>query len=308
MRPGATALSAAILVAGFATAAELRPFVAYYHGYLVDVVVGLIVVYLAFSACSGALTSNARERFAALGALGGAVLAAAFLYADIVVGPPVRVPAAPGQAFAAPHVPAVAVLFPALPGADRNVASWPKAAAVRDGDRVLALAPGDMIRANVFAFTAVSWPIARVRARDAAGRPVTTTQPNGAAFLSPYLTFPDLDTDGREVDYFSVPPLHRDVGVKYFPGLPARGIDVPFLALEIREQNGARLYDGVAVDGRPLAKAGIVLTFALGTYPCVIMTGAAPVWLFALGSALVLAGVAGYAIATWRADGSRVAV
>jgi hypothetical protein len=150
----------------------------------------------------------------------------------------------------------------------------------------------------------VNWPIARVRARDTAGRPVTTTQPNGAAFLSPYLTFPSVDTDGRQVDYFSVPPLHRDVGVKYFSGLPERGIDVPFLALEIREENGAKLYDGVAVDGRPLAKAGLTLTFALGTYPSVIMTGAAPLWIFATGVTLVIAGVAGYAFTALRAGGA----
>lgn len=304
MRPGAAALSAAILVAGFAGAVELSPFIASLHGYLVDSIVGLAAAFLSFSACSGALAVNARERFAALGALGGAVAGSALLYADITIGPPVRIPAAPGQAFAEPRVPAIAVLFPALPGAERPITNWPHDAALRIGAVTRSLAPGDIVRANVIAFTVVSWPIARVRARDPEGRPVTTTQPNGAAFLSPYLTFPDLDTDGREVDYFSVPPLHRDVGVKYFPGLPERGIDVPFLALEIREENGAKLYDGVAVDGRPLAKAGVVLDFALGTYPCVIMTGAAPLWLFALGTALVLAGLAGYGVTTWRAAGA----
>jgi hypothetical protein len=305
MRPGAAALSVAIVVAGFAGAAEMRPFAAYFHGYLVDLPVGLCAAYLIFSAGCGAFAGLAKERFAAVGSLGGALLAASLLYADIVAGPPVRVPAAPGQAFVAPHVPRVSVLFPDLPGAGRDITRWPQAAALRDGEKTLSLAQGEIVRANTFAFTAVNWPIARVRARDTAGRPVTTTQPNGAVFLSPYLTFPDVDTDGRQVDYFSVPPLHRDVGVKYFQGLPERGIDVPFLALEIREENGAKLYDGVAVDGRPLAKAGLILIFALGTYPSVIMTGAAPMWLFALGVMLVVAGVAGYAVATWRTDGAR---
>lgn len=302
MRPGAAALSVAILVAGFVGIAEIRPFAAYVHGYLVDLPVGLAAAFLAVSALSGIAGAAAQERLAGLGAFGGALLAAAAVYADIVAGPPIRVPAAPGQAFPAPHVSAVEVLFPPLPLGERHVAIWPQAAAVKAGGRILPLAPGEIVRANAFAFTAVIWPIARVRARDAAGRPVTTTQPNGAAFLSPYLTFPDIDTDGRQVDFFSVPPLHRDVGVKYFQGLPERGIDVPFLALEIREQNGAKLYDGVAVDGRPLAKGGIVLTFALGSYPSVIMTGAAPLWLYALGLSIVVAGVAGYAVAVWRAD------
>jgi hypothetical protein len=302
MRPGAAALSVAIVVAAFGGAVEMRPFAAYFHGYLVDLPVGLCAAFLIFSALCGVFTTLAKEHFAAFGSLGGALVAGSLLYADIVAGPPVRVPAAPGQAFVAPHVPRVAVLFPDLPGAGRDITDWPQAAALRDGGSTLTLAPGDIVRANTFAFTAVNWPIARVRARDSAGRPVTTTQPNGAAFLSPFLTFPDVDTDGRQVDYFSVPPLHRDVGVKYFQGLPERGIDVPFLALEIRESNGAKLYDGVAVDGRPLAKAGLVLTFALGTYPSVIMTGAAPLWLFACGVTLVLAGVAGYVIASWRTE------
>jgi len=304
MRPGAAALSVAILIAGFAGVAELRPFAAYVHGYLVDVPVALAAAFLLASAGSGAFSAPAHVRFAALGALGGAVLGAGLLFADIVAGPPVRIPAAPGQAFSAPHVPAVAVIFPDLPAANLNVAHWPDSASVRDADRMLPLAPNTIVRANVFAFTNVNWPIARIRARDAAGRPVTTTQPNGASFLSQYLTFPDVDTDGRAIDFFSVPPLHRDVGVKYYQGLPERGIDVPFLALEIRETNGAKLYDGVAVDGRPLAKGGVVLTFALGTYPSVIMTGAAPLWLFAAAFTLVVAGVAGYAVSTWRtADG-----
>ncbi|HKW45411.1 MAG TPA: hypothetical protein VJN22_07110 [Candidatus Eremiobacteraceae bacterium] len=302
MRPGAAALSVAIVVAGFAGTQEIRPFAPYVHGYLVDLPLGLAAAFLTYCAVLGATAVTAPERFASLGALGGALLAAAMLYADIVVGPPVRVPAAPGQAFSPPHVRSVAVLFPALPDTGENVTQWPRSAAVREGDRIAPLAPGQIVRANVCAFTAVDWPIARVRARNAAGRPVTTTQPNGAAFLSQYLTFPDVDTDGRQVDYFDVPPLHRETGVKYFPGLPERGIDVPFLALEIREEHGAKLYDGVAVDGRPLAKAGMILTFALGTYPSVIMSGAVPIWIFALGFALVVADVAGYAVAAWRTD------
>src|SRR4029077_20483961 len=117
---------------------------------------------------------------------------------------------------------------------------------------------------------------------------------------SPFLTFPDVDSDGRQVDFLSIPPLHRDVGVKYFNGLPERNIDVPFLALHIREQNGATLYEGVAVTGRPIVHAGVELTFDLGTYPSVVMTGAAPLWLFGAGLSIVLAGVAGYAAASLR--------
>jgi hypothetical protein len=276
MRPGAAALSVAILVAGFAGVAELQPFAAYVHGYFVDVPVAIASAFLLASAVAGLSVAPAPVRYAALGAFGGALLGAGLLYADIVAGPPVRIPAAPGQAFNAPHMPFVAVDFPDLPEADLNVAHWPDSVDVRDGGRTVSLAPNAIVHANVFAFTNVNWPIARIRARDAAGRPVTTTQPNGASFLSQYLTFPDVDTDGRAVDFFSVPPLHRDVGVKYFKGLPERGIDVPFLALEIRETNGAKLYDGVAVDGRTIAKARVGVTFATGTHPSGILTDAEP--------------------------------
>ena len=304
MRPGAAALSVATMVAGFAGVAELRPFAAYVHGYLVDVPIAIASAFLLTVAISGLFAAPAAVRFAALGAFGGAVLGGGLLFADIVAGPPVRIPAAPGQAFTAPHMPFVDVNFPGLPAADLNLAHWPDSVEVRDGGRSVSLGRNGIVRANVFAFTNVNWPIARIRARDAAGRPVTTTQPNGASFLSQYLTFPDVDTDGRAVDFFSVPPLHRDVGVKYFQGLPERGIDVPFLALEIRETNGAKLYDGVAVDGRTLVKAGVVLTFALGTYPSVIMTGAAPLWLFGASLTLVVAGVVGYAVSVWRTSDS----
>jgi hypothetical protein len=306
MRPGAAALGVAILVAGIAAAVEQRPFVAALHGYGVDLAVGLAGAYLLYIAAAGIGGRGAQERFAALGALGGATLAASALYADVVAGSPVRVPAAPGQEFVAPHAAAIAVLFPDINIADRNTGGWPQAASLHDGARIVPLAPGATVRAGAFAFTAVTWPIAYVRARDASGRPVTTTQPNGAAFLSPFLTFPDVDSDGRQVDFLSIPPLHRDVGVKYYDGLPERNIEVPFLALQIREQNGATLYEGVAVTGRPVVHAGVELTFALGTYPSVIMTGVAPLWLFGAGLSLVLAGFAGYAVVSLLPAGARV--
>src|SRR5580704_10371243 len=135
MRPGAAALSVAIVIAGFAGAAEMRPFAAYFHGYLVDLPVGLCAAYLVFSAAIGVIAVLPHERFAALGSLGGALLAASLLYADIVAGPPIRVPAAPGQAFVAPHVSRVAVLFPDLPGAGRDIAHWPDSATLRDGGK-----------------------------------------------------------------------------------------------------------------------------------------------------------------------------
>ncbi len=295
MRAGAVAIAVSMMVGALICAEEIHPFIAGFHGWVLDLAVALSGTFALASALASVAARLMHERCAAIASIGGAMLAAAFIYADIVAGAPARVASAPGQVYVPASDARVAIDFPEVNGVD-EVPFWPEAVTVRDGDRVMQLAPDDAIRAGPFVFTAVRWPIARVRASDMRARPATVTQPNGAAFLSPFLTFPEIDTDGRPVDYFSVPPLHRDVGVKFFNGLPSRGITVPFLVLQIREENGATLYDGVAVDRRPIASSGLRLEFALGTYPSVIATGAAPIWLCALGIALVVGGFVGYAL------------
>ncbi|HLJ84992.1 MAG TPA: hypothetical protein VKT51_12535 [Candidatus Eremiobacteraceae bacterium] len=294
MRAGAPVIGVSMLVAALVCAAQLHPFLATWHGWAVDLAVALAGAFGLSSAARSASAQTMHERCAAIAGVGGALLAAAFVYADIVGGAPVRVPAAPGQDYVPEHYARIGVSYPDA-GEPAGVRVWPTAATIRDGDKTLTLSQGDVVRAGPFVFTAVRWPIARVTASDTNGRPVTTTQPNNVAFLSPYLTFPQVDTDTRPVDFFSVPPLHRDVGVKYFDGLPARGITVPFLVLQIREANGAALFDGVAVDGREITSSGVRLRFSLGTYPAVISAGAAPIWICALGIALAIGGFVGYA-------------
>jgi hypothetical protein len=294
MRAGAPVIAVSVLVAALVCASQLHPFVAIWHGWVVDLAVALAGAFVLSSAIRSAGAQTMHERSAAISSIGGALLAAAFVYADIVGGAPVRVPAAPGQDYSPEHYARVGVSYADV-SESGNARVWPAAAIIRDGDHVFSVAPGEVVRAGPFAFTSVRWPIAHVSALDTRGRPVTTTQPNNVAFLSPYLTFPQVDTDARPIDFFSVPPLHRDVGVKYFDGLPARGITVPFLVLQIRESNGAALFDGVAVDGREVSSSGVRLRFALGTYPAVITAGAAPIWICALGIALVIGGFVGYA-------------
>jgi len=294
MRAGAPVIGVSMLVAALVCAAQLHPFVAAWHGWVVDLAVALAGAFGLASAVRSAAAPTVHERCAAIASLGGAMLAAAFVYADIVGGAPIRVPAAPGQDYAPEHYARVGVSYSDV-GESDGVRVWPSAAIIRDGDRTFSLSQGDVVRAGPFVFTAVRWPIAHITASDTHGRPVTTTQPNNVAFLSPYLTFPQVDTDSRPIDFFSVPPLHRDIGVKYFDGLPSRGITVPFLVLQIREANGAELFDGVAVSGREVSSSGVRLRFALGTYPAVVSAGAAPIWICALGIALVIGGFAGYA-------------
>jgi hypothetical protein len=294
MRAGAPVIGVSMLVAALVCVTQLHPFAAAWHGWGIDLAVALAGAFAVASAVRSAAAQTMHERCAAIAGAGGAILAAAFVYADIVGGAPVRVPAAPGQNYIPEHYAHVGVSYPDV-GESAGVRIWPAAAIIRDGDRTLPLSAGDVVRAGPFVFTAVRWPIARVTASDTRGRPVTTTQPNNVAFLSPYLTFPQIDTDSRPIDFFSVPPLHRDIGVKYFDGLPSRGITVPFLVLQIREANGAALFDGVAVDGRQVGAAGVRLRFALGTYPAVIAAGAAPIWICTLGIVLVIGGFVGYA-------------
>ncbi|HXW77493.1 MAG TPA: hypothetical protein VEJ20_08795, partial [Candidatus Eremiobacteraceae bacterium] len=115
-------------------------------------------------------------------------------------------------------------------------------------------------------------------------------QPDGAAFLSPYLTFTGMDGAQPE-DYFAVPALHRDVQVDYWPGLPSRGIDIPFLAIRISAQNGGSLYEGAAISGRTITKAGVSLRFVIGTYPVVDAATAPPMTAYAAGMALLALGI-----------------
>jgi len=229
----------------------------------------------------------------ALAATGGALLAACVAFAAFLVGQPERIPAAPGQTYRPPHGSGVAIEFPEVAvgaGVPASSLTWPGSIGIDGPGGRTTASPGDTIRTGAFVFRVESGPIAYVDARAPRETPVTVTQPDGSAFLSPFLTFGGLDGEQPE-DYFAVPALHRTVQVDYWAGLPSRGIDVPFLALRIAEENGGPLFEGVAVSGRTLRKAGIVLTFSLGTYPIVTASSAPPLVPFWAGIAMVLAGV-----------------
>ena len=297
LRAGALALAVAIAIAAIGAVWELRPFTAPVHSWLVVVAVALGGAFLLNAALVTMRSASAHERFAALGAFGGALLAGAIVHASFLVGAPQRVPAAPGQTYSPAGVGGVAVVFPAVAagGSDRSPIRWPDSVLVRarDGDAVLA--DGEVRRSGPYVFRALRGPIAFVAAKKPDGRSVTVTQPNGSAFASPYLTFPSIE-GGRPTDLFAVPALHRYVTLAYYAGLPEHGIDVPFLLLQINEENGGKLYQGVALDGRQLDEAGVRLDFRLGTYPVVLLSSAPAPIPFACGVVMVAAGLAGYAL------------
>jgi hypothetical protein len=269
------------------------PFLPVLHAWWIALVVtlgGTYVLVVAFASLA-----KAQTRPAGVACLGGALLAASFAYASFLGGQPERVPAAPGQTYRPAHAAGVSLGFPAVAQPTKAGILWPGSVDVRGPFGSQTAVPGQTVRAGAFVFKVDSGPIALVDARSPNGQPVTTTQPNGADFLSTYLTFGGLDGDKPE-DYFAVPAVHRNVQVDYWPGLPSRGIDVPFLVLRIAEENGGTLFEGVAVSGRPLKRAGLILTFTLGEYPVVTASSAPPLLVFWAGVVLVVAGIIAHLI------------
>lgn len=285
----AIALAAAVEVAA--------PFAPLVHEWWLALIATLGGTYVLVVGVRALRTPDARA--AGVACLGGALLSASFAYAAFLGGQPERVPAAPGQTYRPAHSTGVAIVFPAVARATKAGILWPGTVDVQGPFGSQTAAPGQIVRAGAFVLKVDSGPIALVDARSANGEPVTVTQPNGADFLSPYLTFSGLDGDKPE-DYFAVPSVHRTVQVDYWSGLPSRGIDVPFLVMRIAEENGGSLFEGVAVSGRALKRAGLILTFTLGEYPTVTASSAPPLLAFWAGVAMVIAGTVVQGIRTMR--------
>lgn len=285
---------------GVATYALAHPFDSTVHRWEAALAVALCALVLAWLAIRCVRGSPAQQ-WLALVALGGLVISVAFLGAELLVGPAQRIAGAPGQTYRPPGSARLAVVFPSLERGDLAAGRSPGAVTVKMADQSQQLPVGQQLRSRSYALRADSWPAAYVSAWSAAHQAQTVTQPSAVTFVSPVLQFPVLDADGMLADSFAVPALHRDVHVRYYPGLPSRGIDVPFLQLQIDEENGGALFDGVAVSGRPLRHAGVILVFDLGTYPVVSIAGAPDVFIYRVGIALIIAGIAGWAIARLKA-------
>jgi hypothetical protein len=295
MKAGYSGVLAAVIVAAAASLELADPFNATVHAWWFALAVTLIGAFLLVTGAATAFGAGGSFP-AALASLGGCLLAACVAYAALLIGSPALVPAAPGQSYRPPRDANVVVEYPPIvPGQP-----WPSAVTIVDGAQRIEGRPGDLVRAGALVFDVAEGPAAHVDAHSPAGAPVTVTQPDAPAFLSPYLTFPGTDV-GHPEDYFAVPALHRTVQVDYYAGLPDRGIDIPFLALRISEENGGGLYEGVAVTGRPLRAAGVMLTFTLGAYPVLTESSAPPVLPFGAGLAMVAFGCLGFIFETLRA-------
>jgi len=288
---------ALIVVAGaiavVAAFALLHPFDPTIHSWGAALAVALAGLALVWAAVFGVGARQRSRRWVAVASLGGIVMAVAYLWAELAVGPPQRVLAAPAQTYRPPGSTRLSIDFPAIGPGDLS-GGRPASVVVRHGEQAQELAAGSQMRIGSYVLRADSWPAASVVARSLTGEAQTITQPSGAVFVSPVLQFPGADPDGLLTDSFAVPALHREVRVKYYPGLPSRGINIPFLQLQIEEENGGALFDGVAVSGRPLKHAGMELLFDLGTYPVVSMVGAPDTFAFGIGLAVALAGVLGF--------------
>jgi hypothetical protein len=290
-------VAVAAIVAAVAAYEYLVPFDATPHVWWVALAVSVVGVYLLVVALAGVAGRTGYPRPVALTALGGALLAAGIAFAAFLMGQPHRLPGAPGQTYRLPHGGGVAIEFPAVLHTSGTAVSWPAFVTIDGAPAPSRTQAGDTVRAGGFVFAVSSGPIARVEASTPAGAVVTITQPDGPAFLSPFLTFGGMDGTQPE-DYFAVPALHRTVQADYWAGLPSRGIDVPFLELRIAEENGGALFEGVAVSGRPVRKAGVVLAFTLGTYPVVTAASAPPLVPLSAGLTMVAAGLI---VFVWRA-------
>lgn len=300
MRAGVLTLCLAIGLAALAQVARTNPYEPALHHWGLTLAVALIGLFLLASAARSIRPERREEGFAALAALGGTVIAVAFVSAELAVGPPQRIAAAPGQSYHPPHSSSISIEYPQTDSVSLAADPPDSVAVVTDGHGQR-LAVGSQLRARSYVFDAVRWPAAYVVATSKAKAAQTVTQPNGAAFVSPVLLFPDVDSDGLPIDSFSVPALHRDVHVKYYPGLPSRGIDIPFVQLQVDEENGGTLFSGVSVSGRLLRAGGMDLTFTLGTYPVVTVAPVPDAFMTFAGACLAGVGLLGYIILIVRA-------
>jgi len=291
------ALVVTAAIAMVAAVEVAAPFAPLLHQWWLALVVTLGGTYVLVASVIALRTLDARA--SGVACLGGTVLAGSFAFAAFLVGQPERVPGAPGQSYRPAHTTGVAIEFPAVEPQAKAGVLWPGTVDVLGPFGSQTASPGQIVRAGAFVLKVDSGPIAFVDVRSANGEPVTVTQPNGADFLSPYLTFAGLDGDKPE-DYFAVPAVHRTIQVDYWPGLPSRGINVPFLVMRIAEENGGTLFEGVAVSGRALKRAGLILTFTLGEYPTVTASSAPPLLVFWAGVAMVVAGIALQGVRTMR--------
>ncbi|MBC5806821.1 MAG: hypothetical protein ACR2KS_12450 [Candidatus Eremiobacter antarcticus] len=306
MRAACTALCLSIVVSAVATISELRPYSAGLHRWQYTLAVALAGLALGALLAPLLRRRTWTARAAAASAAGGIVTAIAFVAAELLAGPPQRVPVAPGENYRPPHS-SLLLTFPAISPEALSANGVAQTIVLSSARTRWQLTPQQTVRIRSYVLRSDPWPAAYVSARSPHHEPETVTQPQNPAFVSPVLQFPSADKDGMLVDQFSVPALHREVSVKYYPNLISRGIDVPFVQFAIAQENGPTIASGVAVSGRPVSKGNMLLTFSLGTYPVVTIAGAPDPLLYGTGLALSAAGIVGFLLGALRAGAGQPA-
>ena len=297
MRAGVVSLCLSMLAAAAAAAFQVRAFDPAYHSWVFALASALAGAVLLVQGIAGVRPSTIPERYAAIGALGGALLCAAMVSASFAVGPPHSLPGSPGQLTPVRAGASVVVAFPPMTEQQLRAGTPADDVAVVVRGKSTPLGPEQTLKVGQYVLRSSMGPIALVRAATPQGKSVTITQPEGATFASPYLMFPGQSGDQR-LDLIAVPPLHRTVNVTYYPSYhdEARHIDIasPFIIVQVAEDNGAALFRGATISGKPLTGGGVRLTFLLGQYPAVMLSSAPATIPFALGALMIAAGLVGY--------------
>jgi hypothetical protein len=148
-------------------------------------------------------------------------------------------------------------------------------------------------------------PAAFIDAHDAHGNHLTVTQPQGAAFLSPILLFPNeqpIHDKPFPIDTFAVPAFARVVRTLYFSVadekmFPNVHFNVPIVLFSMTGDDGAQVGITIAQSQKPVTLGGITLEATIGTYPRLAVASAPPLAASSIGIAAFVAGLGALSMA-----------
>ncbi|HEV3156475.1 MAG TPA: hypothetical protein VGZ00_03950, partial [Candidatus Baltobacteraceae bacterium] len=170
------------------------------------------------------------------------------------------------------------------------------------GGKLWKLRSGGQLWKGSALIQALPRPAVFIEAANAKGERVTVTQPDGAAFLSPVLLFPQTVVIGGESlpsDAFAVPALDREVKAILFsesdlaraPRAPHASSAVLFAVETMRTQVLVPGSIGFATSGERVRLGGVALHAMIGTYPALALSSAPDQLTFFVGVTFVVIGI-----------------
>jgi hypothetical protein len=167
------------------------------------------------------------------------------------------------------------------------------------------IVPGHPIYGSMSVEYLIPAPAAFVDAHDAHGNHLTITQPQGAAFLSPILLFPNeqpIHGQSFPIDTFAVPAFSRVVRTLYFGVaeekiFPNANFKGPVVLFSMSGDDGAQGGISIAQSQKPVTLGGITLEATIGTYPRLAVASAPPLAASSIGVAAFLAGLGALSMA-----------